>query len=309
MGTMFKIVKRKEMAEKTIILNEIEAPRIALKVQPGQFVILRSMETGERIPLTVADFDRKKGTITVIYATVGRSTILFGEMKEGDCYQNVVGPLGKPTHVEKVGTAVCVGGGTGTAVLYPIARKLKQLSNKVITIIGARSKDRLILLDELRAVSDEVLICTDDGSLGHHGVTIELLEEVLEREKVDLTVAIGPVIMMDLACKSTKPYGINTLVSLNPIMIDGTGMCGSCRVVVGGETKYACVDGPEFDGHMVDFASLTNRLQAYKDEEKESLEFHSNRIEEPHKCRMEVVPMGEIEVSPNEIEASPIEGE
>jgi ferredoxin--NADP+ reductase len=283
---MFKIVKRKAMADGTIVLNVVEAPHIARKAQPGQFVILKAMETGERIPITLADFSPEEGTITVIYATVGRSTTYFGELKVGDYYQNVVGPLGQPTQLKELGTVICLGGGTGTAVLYPMTRKLKQLGNRVITIIGARTRDLIILEEELMDVSDELLICTDDGSYGRPGLTTELLEGVLEREKIDLVVAIGPVGMMKLACEITRPSGIKTLVSANPIMIDGTGMCGSCRVDVGGEIKFACVDGPEFDGHRVDFDSLTNRLKAYKAEEKQSLEAHG--ITEIHRCRVDM---------------------
>jgi len=283
---MFKIVKRKAMADETIVLNEIEAPRIACKAQPGQFVILKAMVTGERIPITMADFNPDGGTITVIYATVGRSTTYFGELKVGDYYQNVVGPLGQSTQLKEVGTVICLGGGTGTAVLYPMARKLKQLGNRVIIIIGARTRDLIILEEELMDVSNELLICADDGSYGHPGLTTELLEEVLKREKIDLVVAIGPVGMMKLACEITRPSGIKTLVSLNPIMIDGTGMCGSCRVDVGGEIKFACVDGPEFDGHRVDFDSLTNRLNAYKAEEKQSLEAHG--VTKIHRCRVDM---------------------
>lgn len=266
---MFKIVKREEMAGGTVILNEIEAPLIAQKAKPGQFVIMKANETGERVPLTMADSDPKNGTITVIYMVVGKSTALFKSLKVGEGYQDVIGPLGKPTHVEKLGTVVCVGGGTGVAVLHPITRALKEAGNHVIAIIGSRNKDLLILEDHMKAASSELHVCTDDGSYGHHGFVTDVLKKMLETKDVKLVVGIGPVPMMKFVSKMTKEYNVKTLVSLNPIMIDGTGMCGGCRVSVGGETKFACVDGPEFDGHQVDFDGLMQRLQAYCVEERE----------------------------------------
>jgi len=266
---MFKIVKREEMSEGTVILNEIEAPLIARKAKPGQFVILKATEDGERIPLTMAETDPDKGTITVIYMVVGKSTALFKTLQVGDGYQDVIGPLGKPTHVEKVGKVVCVGGGTGVAVLHPITRALKEAGNHVICIIGARSKDLLILEDRMRDASHELHVCTDDGSYGHHGFVTEVLKEVLEKEDIALAVAIGPVPMMKFVSLITKEKGVKTIVSLNPIMVDGTGMCGGCRVSIGGENKFACVDGPEFDGHQVDYDELMQRLQAYCEDEKE----------------------------------------
>ena len=265
---MFKIVKREEMAEGTVILNEIEAPLIAKKAKPGQFVILKATEDGERIPLTMADTDAEKGTITIIYMVVGKSTALFRDLKVGDDYQDVIGPLGKATHLEKVGKVVCVGGGTGVAVLHPITRALKEIGNEVVAIIGARNKGLLILEDQMKAASTELHVCTDDGSYGHHGFVTEVLKKVLEAGDVKLAVAIGPVPMMKFCSKMTKEYNVPTMVSLNPIMVDGTGMCGGCRVSVGGETKFACVDGPEFDGHAVDYDELMLRLQAYCEDEK-----------------------------------------
>ncbi len=265
---MFKIVQRKEMAGGTIVLNEIEAPLIAKKAKPGQFVILKANEAGERIPLTMADTNPGKGTITIIYMVVGKSTAIFKSLNVGEGYQDVIGPLGKPTHLEKLGTVVCVGGGTGIAVLNPITRGLKEIGNNVISIIGARSKDILILEDEMKAASHKLHVCTDDGSYGHHGFVTEVLKQVLEKEDVKLVVAIGPVPMMKFVSKITKDFNVPTMVSLNPIMVDGTGMCGGCRVSVGGETKFACVDGPEFDGHKVDFDELMRRLQAYCEDEK-----------------------------------------
>lgn len=265
---MFKIVHRKEMAGGTIVLNEIEAPLIAKKAKPGQFVILKANEAGERIPLTMADTNPAKGTITIIYMVVGKGTAIFKSLKVGEGYQDVIGPLGKPTHLEKLGTVVCVGGGTGIAVIHPITRGLKEIGNNVISIIGARSKDILILEDEMNAASNKLHVCTDDGSYGHHGFVTEVLKQVLEKEDVKLVVAIGPVPMMKFVSKITKDFNVPTMVSLNPIMVDGTGMCGGCRVSVGGETKFACVDGPEFDGHQVDYDELMRRLQAYCEEEK-----------------------------------------
>ena len=267
---MFKIVRRQEMSGGTVILNEIEAPLIAKKARPGQFVILKANEDGERIPLTMADTDPAKGTITIIYMVVGKSTALFRDLQVGDSYQDVIGPLGKATHLEKVGKVICVGGGTGVAVLHPITRALKELGNDVTCIIGARNKDLLILEDEMRRASHDLRVCTDDGSYGHHGFVTQVMQEILDAGGVKLVVAIGPVPMMKAVSNITKNYDVPTMVSLNPIMVDGTGMCGGCRVTIGGETKFACVDGPEFDGHKVDYDELILRLRAYQEEERES---------------------------------------
>jgi len=264
---MFEILKRQEMAGGTVVLNEISVPRIAKKARPGQFVILKANETGERIPLTMADTDIKKGTITVIYQVVGKSTNLFKSLQVGEKYQDVIGPLGLPTHLEKLGTVVCVGGGTGVAVLHPITRGLKEVGNNVKAIIGARTKDLIILEEKMKSASHELFICTDDGSYGRHGFVTDALRDIMESDDVKLVVGIGPVPMMKFLCKVTEKYKVKTLVSLNAIMVDGTGMCGCCRVSVGGETKFACVDGPEFDGHQVDFDELMQRLQAYLPEE------------------------------------------
>jgi len=271
---MFKIVKREEMADGTVILNEIEAPLIAKKAKPGQFVILKANEDGERIPLTMADTDPEKGTITIIYMVVGKSTALFKELKVGDNFQDVIGPLGKATHLEKVGKVICVGGGTGVAVLHPITRGLKDAGNDVTCIIGARNKDLLIIEKQMKAASHDLRVCTDDGSYGHHGFVTEVMKEILDGGDIKLVVAIGPVPMMKAVSNITKGYNVETLVSLNPIMVDGTGMCGGCRVSVGGETKFACVDGPEFDGHKVDYDELMLRLNAYRDEELKSHSEH-----------------------------------
>ena len=264
---MFEILKREEMADGTVVMNEISAPLIARKAKPGQFVILKATETGERIPLTMAETDTKKGTITIIYQIVGKTTALFKSLHVGDKYQDVIGPLGKPTHLEKIGTVVCVGGGTGIAVMHPITRGLKEVGNNVIAIIGSRTKDLLIMEDKMEAASHKLYVCTDDGSYGHHGFVTDVLKDVLEKKDVQLVVGIGPVPMMKFVCKVTEEYKVRTLVSLNSIMVDGTGMCGCCRVSVGGKTQFACVDGPEFDGHQVDFDELMRRLQAYTAEE------------------------------------------
>lgn len=267
---MFKIVRREEIASGTVILNEIEAPLIARKTKPGQFVILKAYEEGERVPLTMANVDPEKGTITIIYMVVGKSTEIFKELKVGDFFQDVIGPLGKPTHLEKVGKVICVGGGTGIAVLHPITRGLKEVGNDVTCIIGARNKDILIMEEEMRAASHDLKICTDDGSYGHHGFVTEILEQLLQDGDIKLVVAIGPVPMMKAVSNITKEFNVTTLVSLNPIMVDGTGMCGCCRVTVGGKTQFACVDGPEFDAHQVDFDELILRLRSYDTEERKS---------------------------------------
>ena len=267
---MFRIVRREDMADGIVVLNEIEAPFIAKNAKPGQFVILRASETGERIPLTMADTDVEKGTITIAYMVVGKTTASFAALKVGESYLDITGPLGKPTEIEKVGTVVCVGGGTGAAVLHPIAKAMKAAGNEVIAILGARSQNMLIMTKEMRAASNELLITTDDGSYGHHGFVTDVLKDLMETREINQVVAIGPVPMMKFLSILTKKYNVPTLVSLNPIMVDGTGMCGCCRVSVNGETKFACVDGPEFDGHQVDFDELTKRLSAYREDEQMS---------------------------------------
>jgi len=279
---MFEIVGRQEMAQGTVVMNVIKAPKIAAKAKPGQFVIIRANETGERIPLTMADTDPQQGTITVIYQIVGKSTALFKTFQVGQAFQDVLGPLGRPTHIETVdGLVICVGGGTGTAVVHPVTKAFKEAGNRVIAIIGSRTKDLLILEDKMAAASHELRVCTDDGSYGHHGFVTEVLKEYLDGpEKVGLVVAAGPVPMMKFLSKLTEPYGVKTLVSLNPIMIDGTGMCGGCRVSIKGQNRFTCVDGPEFDGHQVDFDELTQRLSAYRNQEKQAVE------EFEHQCRI-----------------------
>ncbi len=265
-----KILK-KEMLSPDVFRFDVEAPRIAKKTQPGQFIILRVNEEGERIPLTVADFDRERGIITIIFQVVGASTELLAALEEGDEILDFVGPLGQKSEIEPgLGTVVCIGGGIGVAPIYPIARGMHEAGNKVISIIGARSKDLLIMEKELRAASDETIVTTDDGSYGIEGFVTAALEQLVDYgEKIDLVYAIGPVVMMKSVANATRPLGIKTIVSLNPIMVDGTGMCGGCRVQIGSETKFACVDGPEFDGHLVDFEGLRERQDMYRDQEAE----------------------------------------
>jgi len=274
---LYKILEKKEMAENTVCQLKVEAPRIARKAKPGQFVVLRANETGERIPLTMAGTDPEAGTITLIFQVVGKTTALLRTLHVGDGIADVIGPLGKPTHIEHLGTVVCVGGGTGVAVVYPITKAYKEAGNHVTAIVGARTKDLLILEDEMRAASHDLRITTDDGSCGHHGFVTDVLRQVLgERQDVKLVVGIGPVPMMKFLCKLTKVYGVKTVVSLNPIMVDATGMCGACRVTVGGKTRFCCVDGPEFDGHEVDFDELVKRQRAYLTEEKISMDLFTN---------------------------------
>ena len=262
-------IRKKECLSSGIYRYEIEAPRLARKTQPGQFVILRTDERGERIPLTVADFDQDKGNITLIFQVVGASTELLARMEEGDALLDLVGPLGQPSHIAAgIGTVVCVGGGIGIAPVYPIARGMKGAGNRVISILGAKSRDILIMEEEMRAASDEVLVTTNDGSYGIEGFVTTALTQLFERgEKIGLIYAIGPVVMMENVVETARPWGVKTIVSLNPVMVDGTGMCGGCRVEVGGKTKFACVDGPEFDGAVVDFAQLSARQGMYREME------------------------------------------
>lgn len=262
--------------EKTDVLSPgvksfvVQAPRIAKKCQPGQFVIVRADEEGERIPLTIADFNRQAGTITLIFQEVGCSTRQLGKLQTGETILDVAGPLGNASHIEKLGTVVCIGGGIGVAPVYPIARAYHEAGCRVVSIIGARNEGLLILEKEMAAVSDILHVTTDDGSKGHKGLVVDPLKAMITAgEKIDLVMAIGPVVMMRGVAEVTRPYGIKTIVSLNPIMVDGTGMCGGCRVNVGNANKFACVDGPEFDAHQVDFAGLMARQRMYHDHEKE----------------------------------------
>jgi len=268
---MFKIVAAEKLTP-VIDLFRIEAPAIAKKARAGQFVIVRVDETGERIPLTLADWDAVEGTVTIVSMEVGTSTRKLGLLKAGDSVQNLVGPLGLPSDIEKFGTVICVGGGVGIAPIYPIARSLKQAGNKIISIIGARNKDLLFWEDRMKTVSDELIVTTDDGSYGRKGLVTEPLKEKLDQGKIDRVIAIGPAVMMKFCSLTTKPYNVPTIVSLNSIMVDGTGMCGCCRVSVGGVTKFACVDGPDFDGHQVDWNTAFDRQKVYLKEEKDSLD-------------------------------------
>lgn len=278
---MYKIVETHLLAE-DIKLFKIDAPKIAVKRKAGQFVIIRIDEEGERIPLTIADSDTKNGTITIIVQGIGKTTKQLNRLNTGDSIMDVVGPLGIPSHIENFGTAVSIGGGVGTAIAYPTAVALKQAGNNVITINGARTKDLVILEDEMKAVSDESYVTTDDGSYGFHGFVTQKLQELIDNgKKIDFVLAIGPIPMMKAVADVTKPFGIKTVVSLNPIMVDGTGMCGGCRVIVDGKSQFACVDGPEFDAHLVDFHNLVNRNRTYNEFERLSLENFE------HKCNLE----------------------
>ena len=268
---MFKILKKNELSP-GVFWYEVEAPRVAKKAQPGQFIVLRVDEKGERIPLTIADFDREQGVITLVFQVIGASTMQLSKIPEGGSILDFVGPLGRPSIIEPgMGTVVMVGGGIGVAPVYPIARGMKMAGNKVIGIMGAKTKDILIMEDMMRNVCDEVIVTTDDGSYGIKGFVTNALEQLKKRgEKISQVTAIGPLVMMRSVVEATRVDGIKTIVSLNPIMVDGTGMCGCCRVQVGDETKFACVDGPEFDGHAVDFAGLMSRQRMYRTQEAEA---------------------------------------
>jgi len=269
---LYKILLREDLVP-SIHLFKVAAPGVAKKAQAGQFVVVRIDEKGERIPLTIADWDRDEGSLTIVFMEVGTTTARLAQLKAGDFIADLVGPLGLPAHIEKFGTVVCVAGGVGAAPIFPIGRALKKAGNKIISILGARSKDLLFWEDRLRSFSERLTVTTDDGTYGRKGVVTEPLKELLESgEKIGLVVAIGPGVMMKFCSKTTQPFGVKTIVSLNPIMMDGTGMCGVCRVAVGGVTKFACVDGPDFDGHQVDWDLLFARQRIYLDEERRSLE-------------------------------------
>jgi ferredoxin--NADP+ reductase len=272
---MFKIIS-KTIIPPNIKKLEVEAPEIAKRALPGQFIMLRVRETGERIPLTIAAADAKTGAIAIIFQEMGKTTQLLGKLEAGESIPDILGPLGHPTHIEKLGTVVTVGGGVGVAEVLPVARAFRDAGNKVIGIIGARTKDLVILENEMKSATDELFVTTDDGTYGTKGFVSNALEDIIKKgTKVDLVYAIGPVPMMRVVSELTKKHGIKTLVSLNPIMVDGTGMCGSCRVTVEGKTRFACVEGPEFDGHLVDWNELMSRLATFKDKEKISVDkFH-----------------------------------
>ena len=278
---MFKIVRKQEL-NANVTLMEIEAPFVAKKAKAGQFIIFRIDEQGERVPLTIDGYDREKGTVTIIFQKVGFSTIALGNLNEGDYLRDFVGPLGKPTPVEGKKKVCVVGGGVGCAIALPSAKAFKEAGAEVTVIVGFRSKDIVILEEEFRAVADRFILMTDDGSYGQHGLVTQPLKEMLEAgETFDEVLAIGPIPMMKFVSLTTKPFDVHTSVSLNPIMVDGTGMCGGCRVTVGGEVKFACVDGPEFDGHQVDFAELMSRNATYRGREAQ--------VTETHTCRMDAM--------------------
>lgn len=287
---MYKIVKKEKLVE-DIDRFYLKAPLIARKAKAGQFVVIRINEDGERIPLTIAGYNRSNGIINIVSMRVGKTTSLLSSLKEGDSILDVVGPLGNASEIENFGRVICVGGGVGVAPIFPIARELKKTGNYVISIIGARSKDLLILKEEMEDTSDELYICSDDGSIGYHGFVSDFLKEYLEKnltgnadkkkdKRITRIIAIGPALMMASVAEVTKPFNIKTIVSLNSIMVDGTGMCGACRVEVGGKTKFVCVNGPEFDGHQVNFDLLLSRQKTYCDHEKECMDLYK------HKCRL-----------------------
>lgn len=267
---MYKIIKKIRLAEQ-INLLEIEAPLIAKKAKPGQFVVLRLDEKGERIPLTIANSNPNRGTITIVFLECGATTTTLGTYNQGDNILDLLGPLGTPAHIENIGTVACIGGGVGIAEIYPVAKAFKEAGNYVISILGAKNKDLLIFEKEIRSISDECHIATDDGSYGTKGFVSDILKEQIENKKIDLVSAVGPAIMMKVISDLTKPFNIKTLVSLNPLMLDATGMCAICRVTIAGKIKFACVDGPEFNGHEVDFNELMSRLKMYIEEEKVAL--------------------------------------
>ena len=282
---MFPIVDAKVLGP-GVKQFEIEAPRIAKAQKPGQFVIIRIHETGERIPLTIKGSDRRKGTITIVVQAIGKTTMLLNELAAGDSILDVVGPLGKPSDIEKFGTAVVIGGGVGTAIALPTARGLREAGNHVIAILGARTKELLILEDEVRAASDEVFVMTDDGSYGGKGLVTDKLRELIADRGVDFVLAIGPIPMMRAVSETTRPLAIRTVVSLNSIMVDGTGMCGGCRVIVNDKSQFACVDGPEFDAHQVNFQVLAQRNAMYRDKEQQAIaEFKEHTHEQVEAAR------------------------
>ncbi|MGE5437412.1 MAG: sulfide/dihydroorotate dehydrogenase-like FAD/NAD-binding protein [Syntrophothermus sp.] len=275
---MYKIVSAKFIAP-DVKKFEIDAPKIALKRKAGQFVIIRIKENGERVPLTISDSSKEKGTISIIVQGVGKTTKELNTLNKGDNILDVVGPLGKPSHIENFGTAVSIGGGVGTAIAYPTAVALKEAGNRTISIIGGRTKEFVILEDELKNVCDEVFVTTDDGSYGEKGFVTTKLKQLIENgNKIDFVLAIGPIPMMKAVAETTKPYGIKTVVSLNPVMVDGTGMCGGCRATVDNKTVFVCVDGPEFDAHQVDFETLERRNRTYRSDESIALEAHTCRL-------------------------------
>jgi len=278
---MYKIIHKEQLHE-IIYSMWIEAPEVAQSVEPGQFIILMIKEQGERIPLTVADFNREKGLIRIVFQIVGKTSEELSTLKEGDRLFSFIGPLGKKTEIENYGKVITVGGGTGIACIHPITRALKEAGNEVISIIGARNKTLIIMEEEIKKASSKLIVTTDDGSYGRKGFVTQVLKELLDKDQsIKKVWVIGPAIMMKVACETTKPYPVETVVSLNSIMVDGTGMCGSCRITIGGETKLVCTDGPEFNGQLVDWTEFMNRLSRYKDSEKRSWDLYQEPI---HSC-------------------------
>jgi ferredoxin/flavodoxin---NADP+ reductase len=294
---MYRIAEKQVLSDVTKLMR-VEAPHIVRNAKPGQFVIVISHEHGERIPLTIADFDRQAGTITLIFQEVGKSTMEMGTMEVGESFYSIAGPLGHPTEIGKYGTVVCVAGGVGIAPMYPITRGLKEAGNHVISILGARNRSLLFWEDRMRAVSDEMIVCTDDGSYGRKALVTEPLKELLTERagQVAHVWAIGPTVMMKFVSQATEPFGVPTVVSLNSIMIDGTGMCGGCRVLMQDGARFVCVDGPEFNGHKVDWSNLLSRMQFYREEEQEAVEeWNRRQTPEPHLCNLESVPVMQAE--------------
>jgi ferredoxin--NADP+ reductase len=279
---VYKILEKEALGDINKLMV-VEVPEIARKARPGQFIMVRIDEHGERIPLTIADFDREAGTITIMFQEVGKTTMQLGTLEAGDELATFAGPLGHPTEIENYGTVICIGGGTSIAIIYPIARALKEAGKTVISIIGARTKDLLFWVDRMQAASDELIVCTDDGSYGRKALVTEPLKEILESRQIDRVWAIGPAIMMKFCAATTEPFGVPTVVSLNTVMIDGTGMCGGCRVQLNEGAKFVCADGPEFDAHQVDWDLLLARQRFYLEEEKQAVE------QWKHRCRLEAV--------------------
>ncbi|MBN1868924.1 sulfide/dihydroorotate dehydrogenase-like FAD/NAD-binding protein [Candidatus Sumerlaeota bacterium] len=284
---MAKVLERDPLSEKVVHLV-VEEPELARVRKPGQFLILRANPESERIPLSIADADAKRGTLDLVVQEVGRSSAEICAKQVGDEICDMVGPLGRPTHIENFGVAVCVGGGLGIAPLYPIAKALKEAGNTVVSILGARNRDLIVFEDRMRSISDEIVVTTDDGSYGRKGLVTEALEEILESgRKIDYCMTVGPPVMMKFVAETTRPYGIPTFASLNTVMIDGTGMCGGCRVTVGGATKYVCVDGPEFDAHLVDFDEMMRRMAMYREFEERAYEkFKAATNGDSHECKI-----------------------
>ncbi len=275
---MFKILEKKKLNPE-ITFMKLVAPHVTENAKAGQFIVIKIDEEGERIPLTIVNKDKKEGIITIIFQEVGKTTKQLAALDRGSSVSDVIGPLGKETHIEKLGKIICIGGGVGTAEIYPVAKAFKEAGNEVISIIGARNEALLLLIDEMKAISSNLFLTTDDGSAGRKGFVTDVLKDLLEKEKFPLVYAVGPILMMRAVAIETQKHNIKTMVSLNSNMVDATGMCGTCRIKVGGETKFTCVDGPDFDAHQVDFVELINRDRRFKDKEEESLRHYENRAE------------------------------